>query len=681
MRNPRIEIGRWILAPVLAIAAAANAGAALSVYLDPVELAERAPLIVRGVVVEAASGLDPETGRMATYATLDVTDVLRGPESLSRVVVREPGGRFGDWVHEVDAVPVYVPGEEVIAFLEASSDGALRTAGMFFGKYAVVPAGDGAGTDSVRDLGGRGLIVGRPTEETERVSTDDLVRTVVSTPPRSLAGNAPGAGGVPGPAWRAVPPETDRLLWDDIRAVGSGGVAAAASGSVGSSRFARADGTAGIRENFVLLSSTNPARWYETDSGTTLRIDVDPARDPLGSPQAAVDTIADAMAAWTAVPESRLSLTIGDSTLDYTAAFASSPAKAYPSVNVVLFGDPYDDISDPSGCSGTLAIGGYWRSGATASPINGVTYHRALRAYVIFNDGFECFLGNPANLAEVATHELGHAIGLGHSAVPDAVMRSYAYGGGRGARLGDDDRDAAHCVYPHGLGLTDPAGGETLTAGSVHLVRWNPTDEAGPDVGEVDLEVSDDGGATWSPVVKGTPNDGSHAWTVPGTAGDRYRFRVRRPNRVAPTPAPWPEACSASASSADFSVVAAPPVAGVVPDGASGAPLLVARDPSGGLRLTWDPSCSSGASDYAVYRGTLDALRAGTPDLVATSCGTGSATQAVVDLPGGDAYFLVAPLAGGSEGGLGTDSSGLERPAASAACAPRETASTCDGPG
>ena len=92
---------------------------------------------------------------------------------------------------------------------------------------------------------------------------------------------------------------------------------------------------------------------------------------------------------------------------------------------------------------------------------------------MIFNDAFQCFLGNADNLAEVATHRLGHGLGFGHSTVPDAIMRSYAYGrNGRGPRpLGDDDRDGAHCLYPHTFALTAPNGGEAHRFRVVHVRR------------------------------------------------------------------------------------------------------------------------------------------------------------------------------------------------------------------
>ena len=126
----------WML-PLLLLATPARA--ALSLYVSPEELAATSPLVVRGEVVRSVSGFDPERGTLRTYVTLDVQEVLRGTFSGNRLMLREAGGRFGDLVHEVDAVPVYAAGEQVLVFLEPAGDGALRTAGQFFGKYAADP--------------------------------------------------------------------------------------------------------------------------------------------------------------------------------------------------------------------------------------------------------------------------------------------------------------------------------------------------------------------------------------------------------------------------------------------------------------------------------------------------------------------------------------------------------------
>jgi hypothetical protein len=399
-------------------------------------------------------------------------------------------------------------------------------------------------------------------------------------------------------------------------------------------------------------------------------VNVQQSGNPLNDGAAAVTQIGRAMTAWTSVPEARIALAAGNTNYSFTASNVMGPADAQPPVNIVLFNDPYGDITDPVGCSGTLAIGGYWRSTTISKTVNGVAYYPATRLYVIFNNAFGCFLGDAENLAEVATHELGHGIGFGHSPVADAVMRASAYGSARGPRLGDDDRDAAHCVYPHTLTVTSPNSGESWQPGSVQSITWTATSESSGDPGTVALDLSTDSGVNWSEIATGEANDGSYAWTVPNVAGSQTRVRVVRPNRVSPTPAPYPQACTQDASNASFTVTA-PPVAGTSPDGSTGTPVRIAKAGSAALTITWGASCSGQAATYAVYEGNLSMLRAGLWDHLPVSCGAGTdLTETFFPSPGGR-YYLVAPLAGGSEGSLGQGSS-LERPPSPAACAPRE---------
>jgi hypothetical protein len=641
-----------LAATVLASAAQAS----LSIYMSPEDLARRSDVIVEATVVSSHSGYDPVTGKLATYVTLDVEMVHRGPSDCERLIIREAGGSYGELVHELDAVPTYEPGEEVFLFLERSGDGSLRTTGMFFGKFRL-------GTEAARDLEGRGLILGTAGEKLETMPVGDLIAVAAAAGPRTAS-------------FLQQPPEYSRLLWDDddvaCDTIEGGGDGANEPTDVSFG----APGAPASQPDFIPMSSSHPARWTEADSGTAVTINIDRDNDPLEDGAAAVAEIERAMAAWTDVPESRLTLATGDADYDYTASHSHSPASSYSGINVVLFDDPYDDISDPSGCSGVLAIGGYWRSSSTVPPVNNVTFHPARQLYVIFSNDFECFLGNPDNLAEIATHELGHGLGFGHSPAPDAIMRPYAYSY-RGPRLGADDRDAAHCHYPHTLTLTSPNGGESWEAGTVQAVEWLATTEDGPSPGEVTLEYSLNGGSDWTTIAEDADNDGFHPWLVPDVSGDDVRLRVVRHHRGGAVPAEYPSACSRDISDHPFGITEPALIAGTIPAGGPGAEMLIGKDPSGSIRLSWPPSCSGDVDGHAVYEGSISLLRTGSWDHAALTCSAGADLVEYVYPAGGDRYFLVAPLAGGSEGALGSSSGGEPRPPANAACAVRESSSLC----
>jgi len=662
--------------------------------MSPETLAERSPWIIEGTVEATRSGFDPQTGSLATYVALNVDVVHRGPARHERVVIREAGGIYGGLVHETDAVPVYEAGQRVFVFLEPARDGALRTSGMFFGKFVIDEDPEARVSWAVRELDGQGTILHRPAAAEERLALGDLVALATTAPARpgwrdSNDGEETTRAGR-GPSEVAsvtrhvdseflpFPPEYDRLLWDDPTP-GPGGQEGASHRATSALLDPLAVGVdPPDSPTFRPLSLLSPSRWRVADSGEVVVVDIERDRNPLDDGAAAAAEVLRAMTAWNDVPEARFTFVPGDTDFDYTGTYQESPTDKHTGTNIVLFGDPYNDISSPSNCTGVLAIGGYWRTEEKTMTVNGVEFHSAVQLYVIFNKDFECVLGVPDDLAEIATHELGHGIGIGHSLADDAIMRSSPYRF-RGPRLGDDDLDAAHCYYPHTLQLDSPNGGEVWEAGRLYRIEWSSTSESGSDPGAVSLEYTTDGGLTWSTIVDDEPNDGSYDWTVPDTANGDALVRVVRHSRTGQASTPFPEECSSDASDAALEIAPWSARAGAVPSAsaAEGGLTVSKAYVEGWVVLNWGASCSPDATDYAVYEGDLRNLRSGLWDHAPTTCSTASGLDETVFSGSGDRYFLIAPIAGSFEGHLGRGEADELRPVSTLACAQRELSATC----
>ncbi len=394
-----------MLTVALRVSAAAPAAASTFVMMSETDLARRSVAAVHAQVVAIDSAVDPDTGGVHTYVQLDPYEVVLGRLPAGIIVLRETGGQAGGTSEWVFGNPEYRVGEEVLAFLARAPDGALHTTAMAMGKFAI--ARDAAGhMTAVRSLG---------------------EGAAVWNPATGALGEAPG------------PEEYDL---DSVRAALRGASVKPTRGALVHlvpQEFSRVR-LREARQSFTYLST--PSRWFEPDDAQPISFAIDATGDAGLGATTSRAAMNDAFGAWTSVSGSELTLTDGG-TLDAPITFAGCSGG-----NRIVFNDPFNEIADPSSCGGVLAIGGFCASSETRV-VNGTSFRRVRVGKITFNNGWSsCGGWNRCNVAEVATHELGHTLGFGHSADLSATMAGTAHFDGRCAALRSDDISAARFVYP-----------------------------------------------------------------------------------------------------------------------------------------------------------------------------------------------------------------------------------------
>jgi hypothetical protein len=76
------------------------------------------------------------------------------------------------------------------------------------------------------------------------------------------------------------------------------------------------------------------------------------------------------------------------------------------------------------------------------------------------------------------------------------------------------------------LTVTAPNGAESWAAGSTQTIQWSSSGVSG----NIRIDLSRDGGATWTTLFTSVANSGSQSWTVMGPATTQARIRVSSVN-------------------------------------------------------------------------------------------------------------------------------------------------------
>jgi hypothetical protein len=368
--------------------------------------------IVRAKVISVDSGLGDDD-RIYTYVGLRVRETLKGHVAGRKIVLKELGGQVGDRGSIIYGNAQFVPGEEVFLYLDTWADGSLRVYQMFLGKFNVVT--DPATGESVvvrprpdantvvlrREAGERGG------PATERMKLSDYRRMVEA----SLAANR----------------ERSRVFEQTYYA----GTPVLAEPQ----EYERAALGGALHPQYTLIASP-PPRWFEPDDNLPVVFMVNPDNAP--NPQV-MDDVNAAMNVWSNIPGCSLRVANGG-TMD--SCYLGT------GVNAIVFNN-CDGRNAPSPfCAGVLAWGGLNWFGSITRVVNGTTFVKAREGFVSFNPYAACNFGEHCQVQEIAAHEIGHALGLGHSQNSDATMAAFAHFDGRCASLRQDDINGVLFIYP-----------------------------------------------------------------------------------------------------------------------------------------------------------------------------------------------------------------------------------------
>jgi hypothetical protein len=325
------------------------------------QLTDFSAAVIRGRVGRTYAAFDAGNGLIYTYVEIHVRSLLKG--ALPRVVViKQMGGQVGDLLLAVIDAPRFATGEEVVLFLEVRPrDGSFYTTAHSQGKWIV----DSAGTESET--------LRRGDDVHSMTAVREVIASRSADASRLLAGN-------PNP--------------DDARATFELEAPA-----------------------FTLMPEPWGAfRFHSADAGATIPVDTEPLGQYglVGRGRAETQRAAQI---WSGAG-ARITLGLG---LEQSRVCANVP---FPSGRIhVSYRDPCNEIDDNGGI---VALAAAWVDATNMRTVNGLDFKNARGGFIINNNSSTAqrYLRRSRCFQDIQTHELGHAIGLGHSPLTASLMHA-----------------------------------------------------------------------------------------------------------------------------------------------------------------------------------------------------------------------------------------------------------------
>ncbi|HKG21444.1 MAG TPA: hypothetical protein VKC34_06060, partial [Blastocatellia bacterium] len=297
---------------------AGSTEATTAVMLTDEELITSSRVILTGEVKSSEARWDAGRQNIYTYVKVRVSKIIKGQIRSERIVFKQPGGTVGDESSVIYGTPEFKAGQRVLLFLNTADDGSLRVAHLFMGKYDIIEDAQTKQTRVERKLDERSVNLLGASATPEITNAAALARFTKKIN-RVLRARAEEV---------ARYEEKDSLV------------------PILDAPAEYVEESDSVSPQYAFIG--DGSRWFESDTQQTVVYRVNPASSPIAG--GGLNEINQALAAWSSVPTSALRMQNGGS--------STQVGWRNDGVSTISYNDPLNQMDDPVGCSGILALGG-----------------------------------------------------------------------------------------------------------------------------------------------------------------------------------------------------------------------------------------------------------------------------------------------------------------------------------